>query len=380
MAPLTVLVIEDRPSDARLTRFAIESTRWGSFRVVHADRLSSARDVLARERIDAIVTDLGLPDSVGLDTVRALREAAPDKPLVVLTVDDDPELAAAALAAGALDHHAKSRLDGDGLGRAIRYAMLRQQLDDERATLRAKEIELEALKEVEAVRRNLVMLIAHGLRTPMTPLVLWLELLTDLMPDDASPEHREALENAKRSSDRLRRLIEDVVLAANATQGKIPIRPRSVELHALIAHAIAEQEPTATARGIQVVPKLHAPLEVKADPDQIHNVMHAIISNAIKFSRERGIVEVSASREGERVALAVRDEGEGIPREALTSLFQPFGVHDATQMRADARGLGLYLARLVVEGHGGRIWAESEGLGAGATIRIELPAGGPTHA
>lgn len=374
----TILLVEDRPPDARLIRDAIETTRWGNFRVLTASTLAAARAVLTTERVDAIVGDLGLPDSTGLDTVRALRAAAPATPLVVLTIDDDDALAGRALAEGAQDYQTKSRLDGDGIGRALRYAIMRRDMEMSREDIITKESELAKARAVEAVRQELVTLIAHELRTPMTPLVLWLDQIEQTAPPEAPPAHRHAIKNAKRSSERLRRLIEDVVLAARASNLGLPMHRRPTDLGALILESIAEQTPTAAARGVALVPTLDAPLQLDVDPDRIHNALHAVISNAVKFSPKEGRVDIQAKREDAQIVIRVRDEGVGLAPEAIPRLFQPFGIaEDALKIPSDARGLGLYLARVIVEGHGGHIRAESPGRGRGSTFQIDLPRGDP---
>lgn len=371
----TVLLVEDLPSDARLIRDAIETTRWGKFRVLTASTLAAARAHLAAEHIDAIVTDLGLPDSTGIDTVRALRVAAPATPLVVLTVDDDGSLAQRALAEGAQDHQTKSRLDGDGIGRALRYALLRREMEASREEIITKESELAKAREVDAIRRGIVQLVAHELRTPMTPLVLWLDHIEHNVPPEAPPAYQDAIRNAKRSSERLRRLIEDVVVAARASSLGLPLRRRPTDLGALILESIAEQTPAA-ARGVALVPKIEAPLQLHADPDRLHNALHAVISNAVKFSPQQGRVDIEAAREQARIVIRVHDEGVGLAPEAIPRLFQPFGIaEDGLKIPSDSRGLGLYLARVIVEGHGGRIRAQSPGEGRGSTFEIDLPRG-----
>lgn len=378
MTRSTILLVEDSSPDARLIRYAIETTRWGEYRVLTGTTLAEARELLVNERVDAIVADLGLPDAEGLEAVYALRAVAPQTPLVVLTVHDEPDLATAALEAGADDCQTKARLDGDGIGRALKYAILRRQADIEREALRAKEAELAKLKEVDGIRRDLVRLIAHELRTPMTPLVLWLDILEKEITSTTPPAQRHAILNAKRSSARLHRLINDVVQAAQASAVGLTIRPKDMHLDALVHEAIAEQAPIAMARRVHVEPRVQSPLRIQGDADKLHSALHAVLSNAIKYSEEKGRIEVAASRDGANVILTVRDEGAGIPAETLPRLFQPFGVgSDVLATPTDARGLGLYLARVVVEGHGGRIWAQSRGPGTGTTIRIELPGGEP---
>lgn len=371
-----VLVVEDRPTDSRLIRDAIETTRWGSFRVLTAPTLAAARSILATERIDAIVSDLALPDAAGLDTVRALRAAAPATPLVVLTSDDDGSLAERALAEGAQDHQTKTRLDGDGIGRALRYAILRRDTEAAREEVLAKERELATAREIDAVRRGLVALIAHELHTPMTPLVLWLEHIERAAPPEASPAYRDAIQGAKRSSERLRGLIEEVVRAARASTLGMAVRRRPIDLRALVLEAVEDHASDAASRGVALVPAVDDPLELQADPDRLASALHALLSNAVKFSPKGGRVDVEATREPERIVIRVRDQGVGLAPDAIPRLFQPFGIaEDPLHTPSDVQGLGLYLARVIVEAHGGRIRAESPGLGRGSTFEIEIPRG-----
>jgi signal transduction histidine kinase len=109
------------------------------------------------------------------------------------------------------------------------------------------------------------------------------------------------------------------------------------------------------------------------DQGKVKEVLGNLIDNSLKYTRQ-GSITVSVQREGERVRAIVKDTGVGIPADVLPKLFQKFGRADAQKANLLGTGLGLYIARVFIEGMGGRVWAESEGAGKGARFIVELPA------
>jgi DNA-binding NtrC family response regulator len=145
---ITVLVVEDNPGDAVLISQALgRGHPSGSIQMVRAETAAAAVDVLTERPIDVVVSDLGLPDSQGLDTLTAIRGAAPDVPVVVLTVTEDDETGVEAIRRGAQDYLVKGQLEPSLLARSIRYAL-------ERHRLQARLGELEAVRKSEANRRR----------------------------------------------------------------------------------------------------------------------------------------------------------------------------------------------------------------------------------
>lgn len=234
----------------------------------------------------------------------------------------------------------------------------------------------EALERNERLRRHMMADIAHELRTPLTVIQGQVEALLDgvfpLTPEQLAPVHDETL--------LLSRLVTDLRELALAEAGQLTIERGPVEMGDLARRVVSAVEPAAAEKGIalslEVDPNLPA---VSADPDRLSQVLHNLLSNALRHTPEGGQIRVSAGiapmeRGKDRVLLvSVADTGPGIPPEDLPHIFDRFYRADKSRSRAGGgSGLGLTIARYIVEAHGGRIWAQSR-LGEGTEISFTIP-------
>src|SRR5690606_21201339 len=161
---LRILLVEDNPGDARLLREHLREAGSLHFELTHVERLSEAREKVRTDEIDVVLLDLSLPDAHGLETVRSMLESAPEAPIIVLTGLDDDATAVQAVQAGAQDFLVKGHVDGPLLARAVRYAMERKRLDQERALLLESEREARATAEAAVRGRDEVLrVVAHDL-------------------------------------------------------------------------------------------------------------------------------------------------------------------------------------------------------------------------
>jgi CheY-like chemotaxis protein len=224
--------------------------------------------------------------------------------------------------------------------------------------------------------------VSHELRTPLASLVGFAELL--LLRPFGEEERREFLTIMLEEGRRLTALINDFLDLQRMESGRQAVAPEPTDLPGLIARAVAavgpdESHPVLVRMG-EAVPC------VLADADRVIQVLTNLLSNARKFSPAGGAVELSARltagpEVGGEVEVAVRDRGLGVPPEALPRLFEKFyRVDNSDRREIQGTGLGLAICRQIVEGHGGRIWVESAGLGQGTTFRFTLPVAGTSAA
>ena len=230
------------------------------------------------------------------------------------------------------------------------------------------------LEEIERLRAELLGVVSHELRTPLAAIrgsaTTMLDDESALDPAEMRQFHRIIVEQA----DRMRALISDLLDVARIETGTLSVSPETTEAAVLVDDA---RNTFLNAGGrnnilIELPPDL--PL-VMADRRRIVQVLGNLLSNAARHSPESSAIRVSAVRQGAHVAVSVADEGRGIPADRLPHLFRKFSRIDAEDQGGDT-GLGLAVCKGLVEAHGGRIWAESEGAGLGARFTFTLPAAG----
>jgi signal transduction histidine kinase len=231
------------------------------------------------------------------------------------------------------------------------------------------------LESMERVRRDLVANVSHELKTPISALHAHLENLLDGVEQ---PEPG-TLQVMLAQSERLGRLVDQLLQLSQLESGELPLRREAVALRPLVARVVSEIEVTRGRRDVGLAQDVAEDLPpVFADAERVHQVLFNLLDNAVRLSPSPGKVSVRASRRGRTVEVAVEDTGPGIPPEHLPRLFERFYRVDTARSRDEGgTGIGLAIARSVVEAHGGRIWADSEP-GRGSTFTFELPvAGGP---
>jgi signal transduction histidine kinase len=244
---------------------------------------------------------------------------------------------------------------------------LREALERERANA----ARLQALDQAKDL---FVATVSHELRTPLTSMSGYLELLLD---GDAGPvpvhQHR-MLQTLARNAARLRALIEDLLLVSQMDAGNLHLDLEPTSLSALVERAVSGVTELAEARFQRVEMRLASDLgPVFADATHLERATRALLTNAVKFSPDGAAIRVLCSRTADEVELAVVDEGVGIEEQDLPRLFDRFfRTSQATRAAVQGAGLGLTIARRIVEEHGGTITVRSE-LGMGSTFRIRLP-------
>ena len=227
--------------------------------------------------------------------------------------------------------------------------------------------------EAERIKDEFISIVSHELRTPLTSIRGSLGLLESGMLGALPAQGQRMVEIAVKNTDRLVRLINDILDIERIESGQIDMHPVSCDGSELIEQAAEALTSVAAAADITVV-TLGEPVRLSADPDRVIQTLTNLIANAVKFSPPRSSVEVSCSPRDEDVLFEVRDQGRGIPPENLESIFGRFAQVDASDSREKGgTGLGLAICRSIVEQHGGRIWAHSDP-GHGTTLSFTLPA------
>jgi histidine kinase len=244
---------------------------------------------------------------------------------------------------------------------------------DETAQLAARFNQMATqLEQVESMRRQLIGDVTHELRTPLASIKGYMEGLVD----DVLPPTPETFNQIHREADRLSRLVDDLQELSRVEAKAYTLDIHSIPVSNLVQATVKRLSPQATAKHIGLHSSLPADLPpVLADDDRITQVLVNLVANAIQYTPEEGEVTISARRQIDEIRLSVKDTGVGIPSEHLANLFTRFYRVDKSRSRSagGGSGIGLTIAKHLVEAHGGRIWAESKGEDQGSTFSFSLP-------
>jgi len=227
------------------------------------------------------------------------------------------------------------------------------------------------LEQVESMRRRLIGDVAHELRTPLTAIKGSMEGLIDgILP--ATPE---TFEQIHQEAGRINRLVDDLQELSRVEAGAYNLDRRPVEIAALVGTIVKRLGGQFNDRGVKLDSNLPSePLQVLADAGRIEQVLTNLVGNALQYTPEGGSVRIVASRVNGFAQITIRDTGIGIPPEHLSHVFDRFYRVDKSRSRLHGgSGIGLTIAKYLVESHGGRIWAESSGEGNGTTFTFTLP-------
>jgi signal transduction histidine kinase len=227
------------------------------------------------------------------------------------------------------------------------------------------------LEGVERLRRDLVANVSHELKTPITAIRAHLENLLDGV-EQPDPE---TLQVMLAQSERLGRLVDQLLDLSRLESGDVPLDRSPVPIAPLVSQVLSEIDVARTDRGVAVTSEVPEDLPpALAARERVHQVLFNLVDNAVRYTPSGGAVTVSAHRHNGSVEIEVHDTGVGIPAEHLPRLFERFYRVDTSRSREGdgGTGIGLAIARSVVEAHGGQIHAESEP-GGGSTFTFELP-------
>lgn len=245
--------------------------------------------------------------------------------------------------------------------------------DDELAQLaQAFNQMAEKLENTERMRSQLIGDVSHELLTPLTAIKGSMEALVDgILP--ATPE---TFEQVEQEADRLQRLARDLQELSRVEAGAYKLEMQPIYLPELLQTAIERVQTQFMLKEVQLISQFSPELpSVQADPDRLLQVLINLLSNAYQYSTAGGQVVLKAAAQSNEVLISVKDNGMGIPAEHLPHLFTRFYRVDKSRSRQSGggSGIGLAIARHLVEAHGGTIWAESAGLGQGSTFTFTLP-------
>ena len=372
MSPARVLVVDDE-ENVVVTIAAV--LRMDGYDV---DVARSAAEAIAKVRAgdhDVVLTDLRLGDASGQDVLAVVRRERPQTVTVMLTGYASLESSIAALREGAYDYLVKPS-DPEELRATVRRAVERRQL-------MRRLVELE---ELDVLKSQFLSIASHELRTPITAVSGFAQLALRTVrrrlehPGDGGADAD--LERLARQlsiiedrSAKLGRLVRELLDVSRIQSGQLEFDLAPIDLTELAGSSVEQLVMTSPGRRYEVVSS--GPVVVIGDRDHLEQVLANLVDNAVKYSAPDGQVRIRVSSADGEARMVVEDEGIGIPPDQLARVFDLFvRSSEAEARRTPGLGLGLYIARGIVERHGGRIWAESAP-GSGTRVSVALPLEAP---
>ncbi|MBN2351028.1 MAG: response regulator [Spirochaetales bacterium] len=314
---------------------------------------------------DLILMDIRLAGKLDGIGAAELIQARQDVPVLYLTAYTDEETLKRAKVTAPYSYLVKPVRDRE-LHITVEMALHRHRLE------KALREQYTRLREVEKLRDDLIHMVVHDMRSPLTVILGNLEL-TRIAVDSGRPVSASGLEAAWHGAEALMEMIDALLDVNRLEEGKMPINPIECDLYDLAGVSLGAYRPLAEKKNLNLTLE-GAPAQLRADPALIRRVLDNLVGNAVKFTPTGGRILVSARTAAYGVRAEVSDSGPPLPPESYRTIFEKFGqIGTLGQDQTHSTGLGLTFCKLAVEAHGGKIGVESE-LGRGNTFWFTLPA------
>ncbi len=385
----SVLIVDDDPAERLALRSILAPL---GHPIVEAASGSEARRCVTRQDFAVVLLDVRTPTMDGFETAAFIRSRAESKltPIIFLTTIDRAEKEmTVGYGMGAVDFIVAPVVPAALRGKVSLFADLfakSQELVEHARRLRIAATRsaealgvqremLDRMEELGRVKTDFVSKISHELRSPLTSVIGYVELLTEAGPGEPTEEQSRMLAIIERNSRRLLALIEDLLTMSRAEAGIFTVIAAPVDLGEVVERVRETTAPVVAKAELELIVDLGADLRLIGDQEQLERALLNLVSNSVKFTSPGGRVVIATRIVGDEIAVSVRDTGSGVPLEEQEHLFTRFFRATRSQeQETPGTGLGLYIVKQIVELHGGTVGVESAG--RGSTFTMRLPIGG----
>ena len=357
-----IMVVDDTPANLKLLEGMLQQ-RGCQVRSFLRGRL--ALDAAATEPPDLILLDVNMTEMNGYEVCKELKADAKlkDIPVLFISALNETSDKVKAFDCGGVDYVTKPFQFKEVYARVETHLELRRQK-------RELQENYARLRELETLRDNLTHMIIHDMRSPLSGMLGYLDLVRMKISAKLGPVESEYFNLVQRSAEKMVRMTTAVLDVSQLESGQMPLNRQAYDLTVLARTAVESLGSLVGQRRLSMEASPE-PVMAKADKEIIERVITNLLSNALKFTPDFGDVRITASRKDAMARLAVTDTGPGIPAEHHAKIFEKFGALDKGA-HGYSTGLGLAFCKLAVEAHGGKMGVESE-VGKGSAFWFELP-------
>lgn len=362
-----ILIVDDEKTTREILSRALSAK---GFLIRTVANGQDALEIIKEEPFDLLITDLLMPNLEGNDLIEQAQQIQPDLISIVITAHATIETAVKALQQGAYDYITKP-FDPEVMIPVIQRGL-------EKAHLRRQNMELtqitKKLQELEQIKSDLLDTITHEFSTPISIIKAYVDMFIDGHFDSANPRHLDGLKSIRSAVIRLERLVMNLLTLSMGKGRTLELKKEKILMQDIISNALSQLTDEMTKKNINVVLNVEPNLPaIEADPSKLSIAVLNLLDNAVKFNKTNGTIRISASHlKSGSIGVAISDTGIGIPEEKLDEIYSPFTQVDMSSTREhQGTGLGLAVARTIVETHGGKITVKSK-LGKGSTFIFVL--------
>lgn len=369
-----ILVVDDEESVRTLLKRTLTEAGYD---VVTAANGQEALDKVSQLQVRVVLSDIKMPGISGIEVLRKLTADHPDICVIMATAVTDTQTAIDIMKLGAYDYISKP-FNQDDLLMRVRKAIEKLELEEKIKESAAElEVAMRSAQVANQAKSDFLASMSHELRTPLTSILGLSEVLQEEYFGKLNSKQKQYLNDIQESGQHLLLLINDILDIAKIEAGKMELELGPVVVKELLENSLIMIKEKAGKHNIKLdvdlAPEIKG-LKIQADERKLKQIIFNLLSNAVKFTPDGGRIQLGASCEDEKLAVAVTDTGIGISLEKREKIFEEFyQVEAGLRDKTPGTGLGLPLSRKMVEMHGGEIWCESEGEGKGSRFVFTIP-------